>query len=64
MRNRNRTPAKFEGAVCRVGASLMAGSRTDFGNVLTKETEKWGKLVKFSGAKPVLSWKHVADTLS
>ena len=32
-------------------ASPIAGSPTDFGKLIAEETEKWGKVVKFSGAK-------------
>jgi tripartite-type tricarboxylate transporter receptor subunit TctC len=35
-----------------LGASLLPGSPAEFGNLLTDETEKWGKVVRFSGAKP------------
>ena len=35
-----------------LGASLLPGSPSDFGKLLVEETEKWGKVVKFSGAKP------------
>jgi len=35
-----------------LGASLLAGSPADFGKLVADETEKWGKVVKFSGAKP------------
>jgi hypothetical protein len=31
---------------------VLAGSPADFGKLITEETEKWGKVVKFSGAKP------------
>ena len=34
-----------------VGAILLPGSAADFGKLLADETEKWGKVVKFSGAK-------------
>jgi hypothetical protein len=27
-------------------------SPADFGKLIAEETEKWGKVVKFSGAKP------------
>jgi len=35
-----------------LGASLLPGSAQDFGKLLADETDKWGKVVKFSGAKP------------
>ena len=35
-----------------LGASLLPGSPADFGKLLAEETEKWGKVVRFSGAKP------------
>jgi tripartite-type tricarboxylate transporter receptor subunit TctC len=34
-----------------IGAILLPGSAVDFGKLLVDETEKWGKVVKFSGAK-------------
>jgi len=30
---------------------VLAGSPTDFGNLIAEETEKWGKVVKFAGIK-------------
>jgi tripartite-type tricarboxylate transporter receptor subunit TctC len=36
----------------QLGASLLPGSAAEFGKLLADETEKWGKVVKFSGAKP------------
>ena len=33
------------------GAILLPGSAADFGKLLSDETEKWGKVVKFSGAR-------------
>jgi tripartite-type tricarboxylate transporter receptor subunit TctC len=35
-----------------LGASLLPGSPSDFGKLVADETEKWGKVVRFSGAKP------------
>jgi tripartite-type tricarboxylate transporter receptor subunit TctC len=35
-----------------MGATLITGSATDFGKYVADETEKWGKVIKFSGAKP------------
>jgi len=34
-----------------LGASLLPGSPADFGKLVADETEKWAKVVKFSGAK-------------
>jgi tripartite-type tricarboxylate transporter receptor subunit TctC len=34
-----------------LGAFLLPGSAAEFGKLLTDETEKWGKVVKFAGAK-------------
>ena len=34
-----------------LGASLLPGSPADFGKLVAEETEKWGKVVKFCGAK-------------
>jgi tripartite-type tricarboxylate transporter receptor subunit TctC len=35
-----------------MGGMLMAGTPADFGKIVAGETEKWAKVVKFSGAKP------------
>jgi tripartite-type tricarboxylate transporter receptor subunit TctC len=35
-----------------LGATVLAGSPADFGRLVAEETEKWGKVVKISGAKP------------
>jgi tripartite-type tricarboxylate transporter receptor subunit TctC len=34
------------------GGAVLPGSSAEFGKVLADETEKWAKVVKFSGAKP------------
>jgi hypothetical protein len=34
-----------------LGAAVMPGSPADFARFIADETEKWGKVVKFSGAK-------------
>jgi tripartite-type tricarboxylate transporter receptor subunit TctC len=43
---------KFKALVADMGATTLAGSSADFGKFLAGETEKWGKVVKFAGAKP------------
>ena len=35
-----------------LGGLILSGTRADFAKVLAEEVEKWGKVVKFSGAKP------------
>jgi tripartite-type tricarboxylate transporter receptor subunit TctC len=34
-----------------MGGMLIAGSPADFGKLIADETEKWAKVVKFSGAR-------------
>jgi tripartite-type tricarboxylate transporter receptor subunit TctC len=43
-----RTKERF----AQLGASLLSGSPAEFGRLVVEETEKWAKVVKFSGAKP------------
>jgi len=43
---------KAQARFADLGASLLPGSPADFGKLVVDETEKWGKVVKFSGAKP------------
>ena len=35
-----------------LGADIMAMTPEQFGRFLTEETNKWAKVIKFSGAKP------------
>jgi len=35
-----------------LGGTVIPGSPADFGRLLADEVEKWGKVVRFSGAKP------------
>jgi len=42
-----KTKARFT----EIGAILLPGSAADFGKLVADETEKWGKVVKFAGAK-------------
>ena len=43
---------KSQARFAELGASLLPGSRADFSRLVADETEKWSKVVKFSGAKP------------
>jgi tripartite-type tricarboxylate transporter receptor subunit TctC len=42
---------KLQARFADLGATVLAGSPTDFGRLVVEETEKWRKVVKFSGAK-------------
>jgi tripartite-type tricarboxylate transporter receptor subunit TctC len=46
------TDPKSKARLADLGASVMMGSPADFGKLVADETEKWAKVVKFSGAKP------------
>ena len=43
---------KFRARLSDLGGEALAGSPADFGKLIADETEKWAKVVKFSGAKP------------
>jgi tripartite-type tricarboxylate transporter receptor subunit TctC len=43
---------KTKSRFAELGASLIGGSPADFGKLIVEETDKWGKVVRFSGAKP------------
>ena len=43
--------AKAKARFLELGASLLPGTPAAFGKLLDDETEKWGKVVKFAGAK-------------
>jgi tripartite-type tricarboxylate transporter receptor subunit TctC len=43
---------KIKAVVADMGGTVLAGSSADFGKLITDETERWAKVVKFSGAKP------------
>jgi len=42
---------KAKARFTELGAILLPGSATEFGKLVADETEKWGKVVKFAGAK-------------
>jgi tripartite-type tricarboxylate transporter receptor subunit TctC len=42
---------KSKARFAELGASLLPGSAADFGKLVAEETEKWGKVVKFCGAR-------------
>jgi tripartite-type tricarboxylate transporter receptor subunit TctC len=42
---------KMNGRLADLGGTVLAGSPSDFGKLITDESEKWAKVVKFSGAK-------------
>jgi tripartite-type tricarboxylate transporter receptor subunit TctC len=44
--------SKVRARLADMGGRALAGSPADFGKLIAEETEKWGKVVKFSGAKP------------
>ena len=43
---------KMKASLADVGGTPLVGSPADFGKLIAEETEKWAKVVKFSGAKP------------
>ena len=43
---------KVKARLANMGSTALPGSPADFGKLIAEETEKWGKVVKFSGAKP------------
>ena len=42
----------MEARFADLGVTMFAGSAGDFRKFIADETEKWAKVVKFSGAKP------------
>ena len=42
-----KTKARF----LELGATMLPGTPSEFGKLVADETEKWGKVVKFAGAK-------------
>ena len=44
--------SKMKARLSELAGTVLAGSPADFGKLIVDETEKWGRVVKFSGAKP------------
>jgi tripartite-type tricarboxylate transporter receptor subunit TctC len=42
---------KLNARLVELGGVALAGSPAEFGKLIADETEKWGKVVGFSGAK-------------
>jgi tripartite-type tricarboxylate transporter receptor subunit TctC len=43
---------KIKARLIDLGGTVLPGSPADFGKLIADETEKWAKVIKFSGAKP------------
>ena len=43
---------KLKARFAEMGGTTLPGSPADLGKLIADETEKWGKVVKFAGAKP------------
>ena len=42
---------KIKARFADLGGTVLPGSPADFGKLIAEETEKWAKVVRFSGAK-------------
>jgi Tripartite tricarboxylate transporter family receptor len=43
---------RMEARLADLGGTALRGSPADFAKLIVEETQKWAKVVKFSGAKP------------
>src|SRR4029079_14218463 len=50
--NAGLTDPKIKARFADLGATVLPGSPADFEKLIAEETENWGKVVKFSGARP------------
>jgi tripartite-type tricarboxylate transporter receptor subunit TctC len=46
------TDPKIKARLADLGGTVLPGTPADFGKLIADETEKWGKVVKFTGIKP------------
>jgi tripartite-type tricarboxylate transporter receptor subunit TctC len=46
------TNPKIKARLADLGGTMLPGTPADFGKLIADETEKWGKVVKFTGIKP------------
>jgi tripartite-type tricarboxylate transporter receptor subunit TctC len=44
--------SRIKARLADLGATALSGSPTDYAKLISVETEKWGKVVKFAGIKP------------
>ena len=44
---------KFKASIADLGGAVFGGSPADFGRFIADEIEKWAKVIKFAGIKPV-----------
>ena len=42
---------KMKARLAELGSTVLPGSPADFGKLITDETEKWAKVIKFAGIK-------------
>ena len=49
--NESLADPKLKARLADLGGIALTGSPADFGRLIVAETEKWAKVVKFSGAK-------------
>jgi tripartite-type tricarboxylate transporter receptor subunit TctC len=47
------TDPKVKARLIEMGSAVLPGSPGDFGKLIVDETEKWAKVVKLSGTKPI-----------
>jgi tripartite-type tricarboxylate transporter receptor subunit TctC len=50
--NTGLTDPKMKARLADLGGAVLPGSPADFGKRIAEETEKWSKVIKFSGATP------------